>query len=133
MEFSTRIDYIHAERITEEITSHTNINVQISIPSAQPKITETEIIIPFSLTVTSTPPTYEIIIKGKTKIKGMRRELEHLKESLRRKKPHHTILQTITSTVLFEAALLARELGYPPLIPLPTKSGSNPPMGIQPV
>ncbi len=134
MEITTKINYIHAERISEGSYPHMNVNIQLSVPSSEPHFSETDIDIPFILTVNTTPPVYEIVIKGIAKIKGQEKELENLKNALEKKKNLPSIMQTITSVAIFEAALLSRELGFPPLLPIPTqKASSNPPMGLQPI
>jgi len=134
MEFVTRINYIHAEKISEHIVPNMNINIQLSVPSSKPIITDNEVAINFTLTVNTTPPIYEIVIKGKTRIKGKKEELEKIKKALKERKNIPLLMQTITSTAIFEAALLARELGFPPILPIPSKNkSSGPPMGLQPI
>ena len=129
-----RVDYIHAERLSEAKPEHVDVQVQLSIPSREPKWEARSVEIPYTATVNTSPPIFSITVKGRALIEGPEEEIAKLREEFSRKKVAMGIVQAVTSFVLFEVALLARELGFPPTIPsisLPKRE--RPPPGMAPV
>ena len=120
MRLSISYEYIHAERLTEQISGNINVNVQLTFPSsADIAVTGTEMKAKFIANITTAPPALNITLKGVLVIVGDHEKLKNIVENLKRKKPDPQLLHFLTSHVLFESALLARELGLPPTMPIP--------------
>lgn len=120
MRLSIIYEYIHAEKLTENITGNININVQLTFPSS-PNIvvTPTELKARFIANITSTPPVLNITLKGVLAVSGDPKNIKKIEENIKNKKPDPPLIHFLTSHILFESALLARELGLPPAMPLP--------------
>ncbi len=120
MRLSIVYDYIHAERVASETTGQLGINVQVTFPaSKQITVKEGEMAISFAVTVSTSPPVITIVLKGRLLISDKQEKLREINNSIKTGKIQPSLVQFVTSHALFEAALLTRELGLPPAIPVP--------------
>lgn len=124
LQVTIKNDYLHAEKISETAATTINVQARLTVPSASPKWGETTTEIPFALTIVTNPPIYTITVKGRAVVVGKENEMKRLKALLDQRKQVPEILKIISSYTIFEASLLIRELGFPPIIPLP---GAPPP------
>jgi len=123
---SVRLTHIHAERLTEKPPAKLGVNMQISIPSAEPNWGEGEARIPYSFNLTTAPPAFTITLRGYVEVKATKADLENIKKSLAKGALPPEIAGAVTNFTVFEAMLLARELGFPPVLPLPMPKAQHP-------
>ncbi len=132
MEFDLSFDYIHAERLTENISDKVNMNIQLSFPSSPPKVEDGKLEARFIVNITSQPPLLALTLKGVLRMTGSREEVEEARKRLESGETDPALFHLLASYIIFETALLAKELGLPPAIPLlPTHMGGEP--GFNPV
>jgi len=117
---SIRLTHIHAERLVEKPPTTLGVNIQISLPSAEPTWGSVEARIPFSFNLSTAPPAFTVTLRGYVEVKATERDIKGIKESVRKGSPPPEITNAVTNFTVFEAVLLARELGFPPILPLPT-------------
>jgi len=128
-----KIDYIHAEKLSEMIKGQIQVQIQITAPSSQPTWKNGLVIIPYSFNLSTTPPAFIISIKGKIIVKGQEDEINNLKKAFKKKEIPPQILQVLTQNLIFEATLISRELGFPPSLPLPISKKEKSPPTMQPI
>ncbi|MBP1449531.1 MAG: hypothetical protein JZD41_05935 [Thermoproteus sp.] len=102
-----RFDYIHAERIAMP-PPNTQIQIQMNYQLEGDRAVRRDgsIELPFTLTLTSNPSAVTLTIRGAAIIQG--------EVDLRNLPPH--IAAPVMQMAVFEASLILRELGMPPLI-----------------
>lgn len=132
MQLNLSFEYIHAERLSESPVNNANLNIQLSFPASPPRVEDGVLVIRFVANITSQPPVLSLTLKGAVRMAGSEEEVENVKKSLEEGKPDPALLHLLTSYVVFEAALLAKELGLPPAIPLPPPQKGGEP-GFNPV
>ncbi len=133
MQVNLSFEYIHAEKLSEPQGGGVNLNVQLSFPAAPVSGGEGSLEARFVANITSQPPVLVITLKGVLRASGGRDEIGELRRRLEGGEPDPALIHTLTTYILFEAALLSKELGLPPAIPLPPprKGGKEP--GFSPV
>jgi len=83
----------------------------------------------FVANVSSTPPAFSAVVKGKLVAQGSSEEIKALEEKIRSHTPDPELVQLVTNQVLFEVMLLLREIGFPPALPLLTAAPQPPAQG----
>lgn len=130
-----RLLYVHAERLSESATPQVGYGVQLSISSGEPRLEGDRLRMPYVFNLTTTPPLLSVTLRGEVVIAGEpERVCKVLEESKRRSAPSQ-ILHAAAQYAMFEAMLLARELGVPPPIPIPPpkRGEESPPATMEPV
>lgn len=119
-QLSLSVNYIHAEKLVSVVPSEIHLQIQLALPAGQVHREDSRLVLPFTLTASTTPPILSITIKGLAEV---RFEDEHLMEEMLRDiekgKVPHPIFATVFQYCYFEVVLLSRELGLPPPIPAP--------------
>jgi len=112
---------ISAERLAMMLPPRIDFSVNIAIPSSEPIRRENQYMIPFTFTVSSTPPVVQITLKGIVLVSSDKRsELDKIEEELTKKKQvPPPIIQAVFVNALAEVILLSRSLALPPPIPIP--------------
>ncbi len=114
-----RLLYMHAERLSESATPQVRYEIQLSIPSGEPRLEGERLRMPYVFNLTTTPPLLSVTLRGEVVITGRPERLREVLEESRQKGAPSQILHAATQYAMFEAMLLARELGLPPPIPVP--------------
>ena len=94
------------------------VQAQLSVPAGKPVRERGVVRMPFAFNLTTQPPLFTVTIKGLLLVKGGEEELNNVERSIKGGKPMPSVVQPLTSHTLFLAMLLARELGFPPALPL---------------
>ena len=115
-----RLDYIHAERPLPITTQQFNVVFNVSI-LGNVNTRDNTAEIPFVISVTSNPPVFSLSLKGVLLIEGSNEVINDLVKKLKEGKVPDQLQAIITQFAIFEASLLARELGLPPIIPIQVK------------
>lgn len=126
VQLSINYTYLQAERISESFQGPLNVNLQVTFPLNIDRISETHIAVGFAATVSSSPPAFSVILKGKVVVQGEREELSKVEEKLKAQPPDPELVQMVTSNLFFEVLLLLREIGFPPVIPLAHAAAQKP-------
>lgn len=114
-----RFLYIHGE-VTAPPPPGSQIQMAMNIQvNGPPEVFNELINVPFTITVTSIPPSISITIRGLLSIQATNDEIKKLSNQLKTGSVPPEIQTIITQYAVFEAGLVARELGIPPTIPLP--------------
>lgn len=115
-----RFMYIHGE-VTAPPSPNVQVqmamNIQVNNP---PEVSENSINIPFTITVSSIPPLVNITVRGILMIQASGDDVKRISSQLKSGSVPPEVQAIITQYAVFEAGLIARELGIPPTIPLPT-------------
>lgn len=114
-----RFDYIHAERIAM-LPPNTQIQIQMSYQFEADRAMKRggALELPFTLTLSSNPNAVTMTIRGVALIQG---------DVDPRNLPPH-IAVPVMQMVMFEASLILRELGMPPLVAVqPQQPGQQQP------
>ncbi len=127
------LSYIHAERLSEIKVPQIQFQIQITLPSGETQISKQELRIPYVFNLSSTPPILNVTLKGVVIVSGDEKELENLKKKLKERKIPKELIQATTQYTMFEAMLLARELGIPPPMPLPAPGPQRKPPSVTPI
>lgn len=115
-----RFTHITAERTLENLPPQIQFQTQLTMPSGEVDLKETQMKIPFIFIVTTVPPVANISLKGHVVVEGPSEELKKIYKDLTAKKQPPKFLITATlHNNLVEAVLMSREIGVPPPIPLP--------------
>ena len=117
---SVRLTHIHAERLMDRAPGALRVNVQITVPGGEPQVGERVMRVPFSFNMSTTPLAFTVTLRGYVEVEADKERIAKLRESLGKGTPPPEIMNAVTSFTMFEALLLARELGFPPLLPLPS-------------
>jgi len=113
-----KFDLLHAERIAEvRAGTQVQLSVNLSIHGEKLIRRHDRIELPFTVHVTSIPPTINMTIRGTAQISG--ENLREVEEAISRGSVPEQVSTAILQAGLFEAGLLMRELGFPPAIPIP--------------
>ncbi len=114
---ATRIDYIHAERFgAPPPGSQLQMNINITIEGER-SVKRGEVLeLPFTASISSTPNVVTVTVRGVAVLHG--------DVDLKNPPPH--VHEPITQIALFEVALILRELGFPPPLPLQSRPQSTP-------
>ncbi|MEM1516626.1 MAG: hypothetical protein QXT50_04890 [Thermofilum sp.] len=118
MQLSISYTFLQVEKIAEGFQGPLNVNVQVTFPLLTERISETAISVGFAANVSSSPPFFSVIMRGKVLIQGSREEIEKVAEKLKVQPGDPELVQMVTSNLIFEAMLLLREIGVPPVLPL---------------
>lgn len=114
-----RFLYIHGE-VTAPPPPGTQLQMAMNIQvNGPPEVMEELINVPFTITVSSMPPSIGITIRGLLTIQATSDEVKRISGQLKGGNVPPEIQAIITQYAVFEAGLVARELGIPPTIPLP--------------
>lgn len=127
MQLSISFTYLQAEKIAEGFQGPLNVNVQVTFPLLTERVSETAISVGFAASVSSSPPVFSVILKGRVLIQGSSEEIEKVSEKLKTQPADPELVQMVTSNLLFEAMLLLREIGFPPVLPLMPAAPQKPP------
>lgn len=115
---SIKFDLLHAERLAEvQGGAQVQLAINLNIHGEKLIRRHDRIEIPFTVHVSSTPPTINMTIRGTAQISGG--NLREIEEALLRGNVPAQVSTAIMQAGLFEAGLLMRELGFPPAIPVP--------------
>ncbi|MEZ0345984.1 MAG: hypothetical protein ABWK01_05495 [Infirmifilum sp.] len=118
--------YLQAEKLAEPPPTPLNVNMQINFP-LNISLTNNQLTAEFVASVESIPAVFSVKIKGKFMLTGEPKEIGEASDKLKKGAPEPQILQTLTSAIFFEVTLLLKELGFPPLLPLPGIAQQSPP------
>lgn len=118
--------YLQAEKLAEPPPTPLNVNMQINFP-VNISSTQTQLTAEFVVSVESIPTVFSVKIKGKFTVTGEPKEVNEVDSKLKKGTPDPQLLQMLTSAVFFEVMLLLKELGFPPILPLPGPSQPQPP------
>ncbi|ABO07958.1 conserved hypothetical protein [Pyrobaculum calidifontis JCM 11548] len=104
-----RFDYIHAERLgAPPPGAQLQMNMQVMIEGERAVKRGGFVEIPFTIGISSVPSVVTVTIRGTATVQG--------DVDLKNLPPH--IATPIMQAALFEAALIMRELGFPPPLPV---------------
>lgn len=122
MQIKVNLSYISAERLLrQEQMGPSQIHVSTNVNLVALERKESEIHVPFIVTIGYNPSVAQINLKGEAVISGVPEELEEIHQNYKSKKPPPgALLQAITSTSLVEATIVSRALNIPPPLPLPS-------------
>jgi len=118
VQLSVSFTYLQAERLLESLQGPLNVNLQVTFPTSVELRSESSLAVSFVANVTSTPPAFSAVVKGKLLAQGSSEEIRTLEEKIRSRTPDPELIQLVTNQVLFEVMLLLREIGFPPALPL---------------
>ena len=119
MKLSIKINYIHAEKMINNIPQQIQMQFQLNLPSSKMNILNNILTIPFVLTVGTTPLLASFTFKGEILVESNKEEIFRVKKNIEQKKTPQNILQFVLQYLMLETAILGRELGLPPIFPLP--------------
>lgn len=109
---------ISAEKLSQTIPPRMNFNANLTLPASEPVRKNKHFIIPFTFTITSTPPVVQIVLKGNVIVTSdSENELKKLSEDIESKKIPPPIIQAVFVNSIAESILLSRALGSPPPVP----------------
>ena len=127
MNVSVKFHYLHAERIGDPPPgTQMQLNVQINVDTARYTKRHDSVEAPFTVAVSTTPAVITVTVRGVLSISG---DVDRVEESFRKGMVPPEISAVIFQMGLCEAALLTRELGLPPPMPVPEqkqKGGGGP-------
>lgn len=112
-----RFDYIHAERLgvpPSGVQLQMSMQVMIEGERAVKRSGMTEI--PFTISISSAPSVVSVTIRGTAVVQG--------DVDVKNLPPH--VATPIMQAALFEAALIMRELGFPPPLPVQPQTPQSP-------
>ncbi len=122
MQIKILITSVSAERLwpldkpyPPKLQISTNLNI-VNLKAISETIVEAE----FIYTANYSPPIAQITMKGTIKMAGSKDEITKLVEKHQKKQMPPTFIQPLINTVITEAVILAKTIGAPPPIPLPT-------------
>jgi len=115
-----RITYIHGE--VNGVAPNMNVAVNFQLNNA-PVVRDNVMEVPFSISASSVPPLLSITIKGTAIVQGDPKAINSLANELRSGKPNQVQALAMQYAML-ELALISRELGLPPILPV---QASQPP------
>jgi len=118
MQVSVRLTHIHAERLVEKPPPKLGINIQITLPSAEPRWGDNSATISYSFNLSTMPPAFTITLRGAVEVRADAKDIERIKKGVKEGKLPPEIASAVTNFTVFEAMLLARELGFPPILPI---------------
>uniref|UniRef100_A0A7J3X8Z2 Uncharacterized protein n=1 Tax=Thermofilum pendens TaxID=2269 RepID=A0A7J3X8Z2_THEPE len=128
MQLSISFTYLQAEKLLENPQGPLNVNLQVTFPTSVERHSDSALVIGFVANVTSSPPAFAAVVKGRLLAQGSSEEVRSLEEKLRTRAPDPELVQLVTNQVLFEVMLLLREIGFPPALPLFTTPPQQPPV-----
>ncbi|ABL88772.1 conserved hypothetical protein [Pyrobaculum islandicum DSM 4184] len=112
-----RFDYIHAERFgAPPPGAQLQMNVQVMIEGERAVKRGGTIELPFTVSIASSPSVVTVTIRGTAVIQG--------EVDVKNLPPQ--VAGPIMQAALFEAALVMRELGFPPPLPIQPQSQQTP-------
>lgn len=112
------ISSITAERLTEALPPQIQFQVNLHMPSSQPYRRDEAVVIPFALTISTTPPVVHISLKGQTMIIPRSDEGRKLcNQVISEKKVPAQFIQTAFMNVLADVVIISKTLGVPPPLP----------------
>ncbi len=117
-----RLDYIHAEKLMNASSASQPVNIMfnLSVLTANVSRQNTHLEVPFVANISSAPSIVSVTLRGAVILQFERREdMEELLRTLSEGKVPDLINMIIMQYVLFEASLVIRELGLPPIVPVP--------------
>ena len=115
---SFRVESIRAERYSFEAPSQLNVNVNIMLGKLERRGKAYEA--SFVVKLEYTPPIASIEVKGVAHVVPTSdKEKKELEQSLKSKRTPPTIAASVYGYVFPVIALLSREVGLPPPIPMP--------------
>ncbi len=115
---SIQLSSISAEKLAPSLPPKIEFNVNLALPSAEPVKRGKQYIIPFTFTVSSTPPVVQIILRGNALVIAEKEDdLKKLENDIRNKKMPGSIVQAIFTNAIAESILISRSLGIPPPLP----------------
>ncbi len=117
-----RLDYIHAERLMNVASASQPVNIMFNLNVLTANINRQDMLleVPFVANISSVPSIVSVTLRGAIILQFERSEdLESLARTLNEGKVPDIINMIIMQYVLFEASLVIRELGLPPIMPLP--------------
>ncbi|HDJ97009.1 MAG: hypothetical protein DRJ55_00590 [Thermoprotei archaeon] len=129
LNINVKISYLHAERLAKTTPPKLGVNIQISFPSEEPQWGDAWVYMPFVFNLSTSPPAVTVTLRGYAEIKGEKKEIEKLRKEAGKGKFPSQIVQLVTSYTMFEAMLLMRELGFPPIMPIPQPGQTKPTTG----
>jgi len=126
-----RFVYIHGE-VTTPPPPGTQLQMAMNIQvSGPPEVMEELVNVPFTITVSSIPPSISITIRGLLAIQATSDDVKRVSSQLKSGTVPPEVQAIITQYAVFEAGLVARELGIPPTIPFPWPSSNHSRGGLQ--
>jgi hypothetical protein len=127
VQLSVSFTYLQAERLLESVQGPLNVNLQVTFPAGVERRSESSLVVSFVANVSSTPPAFSAVVKGKLVAQGSSEEIRAFEEKLHGRTPDPELVQLVTNQVLFEVMLLLREIGFPPVLPLLAAPTQQPP------
>jgi len=127
------LSYIHAEKLSEIRVPQIQFQIQITLPSGEAQTFKQELRIPYVFNLSSMPPILNVTLKGTVVVSGDEEALKDLKKKLKERKIPKELIHATTQYTMFEAMLLARELGIPPPMPLPSPGPQRKPPSVTPI
>ncbi|GGP22485.1 hypothetical protein GCM10007981_18740 [Thermocladium modestius] len=109
-----RITYIHGE--VNGAAPNLNVAVNFQLNGA-PAVRDNSMEVPFSISASSVPPFLNITIRGAALVQGDPKAINSLASDLRSGKPNQVQALAMQYAML-ELALISRELGLPPILPV---------------
>jgi len=119
-QLSIALNYIHAEKLVNMVGGQLQMQLQLALPSGQVIREGTRVILPFTLTVSTSPPVLTMTVKGVAEVRfSDETSLEKLMKDLEKGIVPQPIFTAVFQHCYFEVLLFSRELGLPPPIPTP--------------
>ncbi len=117
-----RLDYIHAERlpIPHSPSQPVNMMFNLNILNTNVMSQDTTIEVPFVVNISSMPSIISVTLKGALILQFEKKnDAEEIMKNITEGKVPDAISMVIMQYIIFEISLIMRELGMPPMIPLP--------------
>ncbi|NPA23197.1 MAG: hypothetical protein GXO23_02745 [Crenarchaeota archaeon] len=117
-----RLDYIHAERlpIPHSPSQPVNMMFNLNILNTNVTLQDSLIEIPFVVNISSVPSIISVTLKGALVLQfEHKNDAEEIMKSISEGKVPDAINMIIMQYIIFEVSLIMRELGMPPMIPVP--------------
>ncbi len=112
------ISSINAERLTEALPPQIQFQVSLQMPSSQPYRRDEAVVVPFALTISTTPPVVHISLKGQAMVVPRSDEGRKLCDQIiSDKRVPAQFIQTAFMNVLADVIIISRALGVPPPLP----------------
>jgi hypothetical protein len=124
-----RLKSVSAERLSDAVPGQISYQTQLALPSGEPLYRDEAIVVPFTFTITATPPVATFALKGLAVIQGTKKELDEIKGELGKKRVPIPVLHAALHYSLAEAVLIFRDLGVPPPISVPLPGQQEKPQG----
>ncbi len=117
-----RLDYIHAERLPIPHSPSQPVNMMFNLNILNTNVTsqDSTVEVPFVVNISSMPSIISVTLKGALILQFEKKsDAEEMLKNISEGKVPDAINMVIMQYIIFEVSLIMRELGMPPMIPIP--------------